>query len=192
MYSYIIGNITEKNENSITLENGGIGYEVAVSSFARRVFENVRGEVKVLIYHHQRDDGSTLFGFYSKEEKEMFLNLITVSGIGPKMALTILSNVALTDLCLIIYREDAASLSSVKGIGKKTAERIIIELKDKVGVVAGDFSQMDIAGELSDACSVLVSLGMNKMESERLVKHCYVEGDSVEMLVTKALSRMRS
>ncbi|NCB48217.1 MAG: Holliday junction branch migration protein RuvA [Clostridia bacterium] len=193
MYSYIIGKITEKNENSITLENGGIGYEVLVSSFAQHNFQDIDGEVKVYTYYQQREDGVNLFGFYCKEEKNMFLKLITVSGIGPKMAITILSNVSVNDLCVIVGTEDVRALSSVKGVGKKTAERILIELKDKIQVFMQqeNFEKVEMSSEIDDACGVLVSLGLSRFEAERLAKNCFEKGDSVEALVTKTLSQMR-
>lgn len=193
MYSYIIGKITEKNENSITLENGGIGYEVMVSSFALRNLQDLEGEVRVYTHYQQRDDGVGLFGFYCKEEKNMFLKLLTVSGIGPKMAISILSNVSVNDLCVIVGTQDVRSLSSVKGIGKKTAERILIELKDKIQVFGqlDNFEKVEIASEIDDACDVLVSLGLSRFEAERLAKNCFEKGDTVEALVTKTLSQMR-
>lgn len=193
MYSYIIGKITEKNENSITLENGGIGYQVGVSTFALRNLQDLDGEVKVYTYYQQRDDGVNLFGFYCKEEKNLFLKLLTVSGIGPKMAITILSNVSVNDLCVIVGTQDIRALSSVKGIGKKTAERILIELKDKIQLVGmqGNFNKVETASEIDDACDVLVSLGLSRFEAERLAKNCFEKGDTVEMLVTKTLSQMR-
>jgi Holliday junction DNA helicase RuvA len=195
MYSYIIGKITEKNENSITLENGGIGYELTVTSFALRNLIDTTGEVKIFTYYQQRDDGVSLFGFSSREEKEIFLKLIGVTGIGPKMAIGILSNIAFDDLCIVIANGDTQTLSNVKGIGKKTAERIVVELKDKVDVIAGQVGFDDkvvLAGEIDDACDALVSLGLNRLEAERLTKNCYQEGDTVEELITKALSQMRS
>ncbi len=194
MYNYIIGKITEKNENSITLENGGIGYDVLVSSFAQRNFQDLDGEVKIYTYYQQREDGVNIFGFYCKEEKNLFLKLITVNGIGPKMAISILSNVSVNDFCVIVGTEDIRALSSIKGIGKKTAERILIELKDKIQVVgqAGNFDKVELSSEIDDACAVLVSLGLSRFEAERLAKNCFEEGDTAEMLVTKTLSQMRS
>lgn len=195
MYSYIIGKITEKTENAITLENGGIGYELTVSSFALANLQDVDGEVKVYTHYQQREDGVGLFGFYSKEEKTMFQKLITVSGIGPKVAISVLSNISVDDLCVVISTGDVRALSSVKGIGKKTAERLLIELKDKV-TLTGQISTFDKSiepkPELNDACDILASLGLNRFEAERLVKNCYEEGDSVETVVTKALGQMRS
>jgi len=194
MYSYIIGKITEKNDNSITLENCGIGYDVMLSSFAQRNLQNFDGEVKVYTYYQQRDDGVSLFGFYCKEEKNLFLKLLTVSGIGPKMAITILSNISVNDLCVVVGTQDVCALSKVKGIGKKTAERILIELKDKIQLVGqiGNFERVETSSEIDEACDALTSLGLSRFEAERLTKNCFEKGDTVEMLVTKALSQMRS
>lgn len=194
MFSYIIGRITEKSEGQITLENNGIGYEINVSSKAMNYLENFDGEVKIYTYYQVREDGVSLYGFYSKEEKDMFLRLITVSGVGPKGAITILSGIDVTDLCVVIASQDVATLSSVKGIGKKTAERIIVELKGKVSLDASLLStphEKISSSELDDAIEVLVSLGLSKMDATRSAESVYAVGDSAENIITKALSSSR-
>ena len=193
MYSYIIGRITERGDCIIALENNGIGYEINLSSKAMQFFDGVDGEVKVYTYYQQKEDGVSLFGFYSSEEKDMFLKLITVSGVGPKGAITILSNISVSDLAIVIGTQDLNTLSAVKGIGKKTAERIIVELKNKVSVIdlpllqTGEAPKMS-SREIDDAVEVLVSLGLNKVEALRLAEGVYSSGDSAEEIITKALS----
>lgn len=193
MYSYIIGDITERKENYIVVENNKIGYEIFVSTFANRFFDNLVGEVKVYTYYQQRDDGVSLFGFYCLEEKEMFLKLITVSGVGPKGAMAILSNISVTDLSIVISSGDSKTLSKVKGVGKKTAERIVVDLKDKLGDVTGEISldlETETNGEIDDAVAVLVSLGITKMEAVRLAKTAFSSGDTAEDIIRKCLTQI--
>lgn len=192
MYSYIIGRITERGDGIISLENNGIGYEINLSTKAMQYLENVDGEVKVYTYYQQREDGVSLYGFYSSEEKDMFLNLISVSGVGPKGAITILSNISVSDLAVVIGTQDVKTLSQVKGIGKKTAERLIVELKNKVSVINlplidGD-QPVPSSREIDDAVEVLVSLGLTKGEALRLAEMVYSTGDSAEDVITKALA----
>ena len=197
MYSYIIGRITERYDNIITLECNGVGYEINVSSKAFSYLRDADGEIKVYTYYQVREDGVSLFGFYSKDEKDMFLNLITVSGVGPKGALTILSNIDVADLGVVIASQDVGTLSSVKGIGKKTAERLIVELKNKV-TVTGDMVGKSLPifnngdnQELLDAVEVLCSLGLNRQDAMRQAQAVYESGDSAESIITKALASGR-
>ncbi len=196
MFSYIVGKITYRSESGIILENNGIGYEITMSSYALKCLEDMQEEVKIHTYFQVRDDGVSLFGFYTLDEKEMFLNLISVSGVGPKGAITILSNVSYGDLEVVISSQDLKTLSSIKGIGKKTAERLIIELKDKVGISspAGSavFESVSLNSEISDAIEVLFGLGVSRMEATKLAQSCYVSGDSAEEIIRKALSQMRN
>ena len=129
MYSYIIGVVTQKDLGKITIENNGIGYEINVSNqtLDSITFENE--PVKIYTYLNVREDDMSLYGFLSIEEKDMFLKLISVGGIGPKMALGILSEITITGLMNAIASEDLKRLCKVKGLGKKTAERLILELK---------------------------------------------------------------
>lgn len=194
MFSYIVGKITDIEENYITLDCNGVGFELFVSSKAKRIFETVDGEVKVYTYLKQSEDGVCLYGFYDKDEKEMFLKLISVSGVGPKGAIAILSNISVADLSVVIASQDAQTLSGVKGIGKKTAERLIVELKGKVTALEGAMQEnisYNENKETEDAVQVLVSLGVNKMEASRLVQSVYEDGDTAETIIGKALNSMR-
>jgi len=193
MYSYIIGNITERSEGTITLECNNIGYEIFVSSYCQRVLDNASGDIKVYTYYQQKEDGVALYGFCDKEEKDIFLKLISVSGVGPKGAIAILSNIKPDELSKVIAKLDVKALSNVKGVGKKTAERLLVELKDKVDVLP-----LEVLGEVrleshevDDACEVLVSLGLSKNEALKLAQSCYQKGDSAEDIISKSLSQMR-
>jgi holliday junction DNA helicase RuvA len=193
MYSYIIGDIVERRENLIVVENNKIGYEIFVSNFANQFFSNMVGEIKVYTYYQQREDGVSLFGFYCLEEKEMFLKLITASGVGPKGAMTILSNISVSDLNIVISSGDTKTLSKVKGVGKKTAERIVVDLKDKLGNAYGEISlelETNTNGDIDDAVTVLVSLGVAKMEAVRLAKSSYAKGDKAEDIIRKCLTQI--
>ena len=132
MYAYIKGKIEEVSEGSLIIECGGIGYEVFVSNQTAAELSSAKGEVKLYTFYKVAEDDVALYGFARKEEKEMFRKLIAVSGVGPKAALAILSGISLKDLALSIATRDAARLTRIKGVGKKTAERIILELKEKV------------------------------------------------------------
>ena len=132
MFNYIKGEIIEKFENQVIIENNGIGYEFNVSMNTRDMCGIIGDIVKMHTFLSVKEDGISLFGFYSLEEKNLFLNLITVSGVGPKSALQILSGGQLSELNIAISTGDVGYLAKIKGIGKKTAERIVVELKDKV------------------------------------------------------------
>ena len=193
MYSYIIGNITDRSENQIVLECNNIGFEINVSNYCLRALDSISGEIKLHTYYQQKEDGVALYGFYDKEEKNIFLKLISVSGVGPKGAMAILSNIRPDELNKVIAKQDVKTLSNVKGVGKKTAERLLVELKDKVDVLP-----LEVLGEvklesreIDDACEVLVSLGLSKNEAIKLAKETYQNGDSAEDIIAKSLSRMR-
>ncbi len=196
MYNYIKGEIIEKQENFIILENNGIGYEINVSLNTLDMCGNVGDIVKIFTYYNVKEDDISLYGFYTLEEKSMFSNLITVSGIGPKMALQILSGAKLSDINVAISSADVGLLSKIKGIGKKTAERIVVELKDKFGTFGTLFNYKDIEMSFNannyttEATEVLVSLGLNKTEASKMVKLVYKDGDTTEDIIKKSLQNL--
>jgi len=194
MFSYIIGKIEEKGEDYVVCEANNIGYEIFVSSFTLQNLEENMIDVKIFTYYQQREDGVSLFGFLSREEKDLFLKLISVSGVGPKGAMAILSGIEYHDLLVVIAKGNLSALSKVKGVGKKTAERILVDLKDKVDVLPMELlNTKDEAGgsEFEDALQVLVGLGMTKQDATRLLENNYEAGDDAETLVSKALSNMK-
>ena len=195
MYSYIIGVITHKEEGKIALENNGIGYEINVSNQTLSSFTFENEPVKLFTYLVVREDEMSLYGFSTLEEKNIFLKLITVSGIGPKMAIGILSEISISGLMSAIASEDIRTLSKVKGIGKKTAERIVLELKDKINPLEA----MSVGGEVNfqiddnifdDAVTTLVNLGITKNDAYSLVKQVAKQEDTLEDIITKALRGM--
>lgn len=194
MYSYIKGKITEIGESYIVVEAGGIGYELSVSTNAMSEFASRDGEVKVYCYLSVREDGVSLFGFESKMEKSMFLKLVAVSGVGPKLALTVLGGMTTEQFAAAVIGSDIKALSKIKGVGKKTAERIALELRDKV---SKDYEAVN-TGEIvihksvsvdinEDAVLALMTLGYSKQESEAAVLRVQKDGMTLEQLVYAAL-----
>ncbi|MDR3294151.1 MAG: Holliday junction branch migration protein RuvA [Clostridiales bacterium] len=194
MYSYIKGKVTEKNIDGIVVETGGIGYEILVSpNTSSRL--TVGADAVVYTYYQVKQDGVALLGFQNRDEKNMFLRLITVSGIGPKNALAILGDITPYDLACAIAKNDAVLLSKVKGIGKKTAARIILELKEKI-TLEDQEAVLDAAvtesGAGSDASVALQALGFSKNDALKALKKAAENGASTtEDLIRVALKLMR-
>ena len=193
MYSYIIGTLAGLEEGKIILDNNGIGYELNVSSFTLSKVGSVGKQIKLFTHLGVSDDAMRLYGFISEEERARFLKLITVSGIGPKVALQILSGMDVRTLALSIVNSDAKALARIKGIGKKTAERVIVELRERVesdavesgevlGVTAGD-----PVGQ--EAAAVLASLGLSRAEAAAAVNKVLAAGKArkLEEVITLAL-----
>lgn len=197
MIGYIKGKLLTANENVVILENNGIGYEITCSNQAlSQILSNEGGEV--FTYMAVREDGVSLYGFNSVDEKNMFLKLISVSGVGPKMGITILSNMNISDLAVKIATSDIKGLSSVKGLGKKTAERIILELREKVDAeskgetTALKQEQLELSKEDDDAIYGLISLGFSKAESVDAVKKAKEQGaKTIEQIISFALKFIR-
>ena len=173
---------------------GGVGYEVLVplSSFDRLPPEGAK--TRILIYHHITDVSQVLFGFATDEERRMFTLLLGVSGVGPKIAVAALSGLSVRELKTALIESDVKRLSSISGIGKKTAERIIVELRDKFS--AGEALET-LAGSdeptgdsrLRDAALALISLGYKQEDARKMVKAIKLEAaTSVEEIIRKALT----
>lgn len=196
MLAFLVGIIVEKFDGTLVLDVDGVGFEVAISqnTFAALPCEGER--VKILTYMSVREDDISLFGFASREEKELFLKLISVTGIGPKLALGILSGLPISELVLAIIKEDLRTLASIKGLGKKTAERLCLELKDKlspIGMSAGELERsLDYDEDaLSLAVETLISLGVNKNEAYQLARSYAGAGVSAEEIISKSLRGYR-
>ena len=173
----LTGKATYVGENTISLDIGNMAFEVICSTGTIYKLTSEAESVTILTYLQVKEDGMSLFGFIDKEEKALFLELISVSGIGPKMAISVLSSASVNNLIVAIGAGDVKLLSSVKGLGKKTAERICLELKDKVSGLAsgGEITSADSgittlrSEAMDDAISVLVNLGYSKPDATRLV-----------------------
>lgn len=195
MYNYIIGEISAKNEGIVVLENNGIGYEIGVSMNTLDTLPCLGQSAKVYTFLSVREDAMKLYGFATLDEKNMFLKLTDVSGIGPKVALSILSGIRLSDLAIAIKQEDTKLLSTIKGIGKKTAERIIVELKDKISLIGYEVEmaeQTDCVNTsaIDEAMDVLISLGINRNEAYRLARENAKNNDQAEDIVRKAFQNL--
>lgn len=195
MIGYIKGKVLYHTGSEIVLENNGIGYEVFCSA-SRGAELAFRGAGRVYTYTAVREDGIYLYGFVSAEEKKMFLKLITVSGVGPKMGITVLSGMNLSALALAIATSDVKTLSKIKGLGKKTAERIILELREKIGETDAEelpAGATEPEGEVDeDAVIALMSLGFNRGESIAGIKAAYAAGATdIKDVLGFALRTMR-
>lgn len=195
MISFLVGVIEEKNEESVVLDVNGVGYELAISKNTFLTLPAQGETIKLLTFMSVREDGVSLYGFSGKEEKDLFLKLTTVSGIGPKMAMSVLSGLTLSDLIIAIIKEDLRTLSSIKGLGKKTAERMCLELKDKlspVGEIPNEPAFNYDEEAVSLATETLISLGINKNEAYLLAKSNAGNGASAEEIISKSLRGYRS
>lgn len=194
MISYIIGKLTYKDEGQIVVECHGMGYDVSISSQTYETLGVVGDDVKVYTYLVVREDSLSLVGFSTLQEKAMFEKLITVGGVGPKLALTILSGMNTYDLVMAMLSGDTSAISKIKGVGKKTSERIVLELKDKLMGLddVTPAKKVDFAPSkaFDEAVVTMMNLGLNKTDATNLIKSVAEENDSVEDLITKALKGM--
>ena len=192
MYSYIKGTVEEIYLDRMVLENKGIGYEINVSSFTAQSVQKGK-DAKIFTKLIVREDDMSLCGFASRKELEMFKLLTSVSKIGPKVGLGILSCATPPQLSAYILSEDIAKLSKCPGVGKKTAERIILELKDKVDKESAEFeatlfNQAPTGLELDEAVEALLALGYSNVESKEAVQKFKKDGLKTEDLIKKALT----
>ena len=194
MIAFLKGHVEEKKSDSVLLDVQGVGYKVEVSHQTLDQLSSAGSEIKLLIHHHITESDQRLFGFFTSDEKTLFEKLITVKGVGPKLGLTILSGLPASNLIAAITQSDVAALSRVPGIGKKTAERIIVELKEKFA----EYIPSDAAGSTSSSSSsimsetiqALESLGFKTRESEQAVMKVLKENgnDDISSLIRKALA----
>ena len=195
MIAFLEGRLLFKSTESIIVSAQGIGYQVAVPLSSFYDLPEVDQGVRLHIYTHVRQDAIQLFGFLTPGEKEIFLLLLGVSGIGPKVALNILSGISSQDLSEALLAQDSARVQRIPGIGKKTSERIILELKDKIKKLSpGPQTLMNRGLETGthweDALSALVNLGYPKATAEKTlgqIKNGSDEPISLENLLRKAL-----
>lgn len=192
MYAYFIGDVTELENDNLILEVNNIGYNIKVSKRTSEALINMPSQVKIFTYTNVREDAFILYGFLSKDELKMFKKLITVNGVGPKGALAILDIMSVNDISLAIIAQDAKSLSKASGIGGKTAERIIIDLKDKVNIEES-FSKVSTASSdnSNEAMEALISLGYSASDALKAIKACsFTKDDSVEDIIKQALRKI--
>lgn len=203
MIAYLKGSVLAVTSDSVIIENNGVGYEVLCSGGAFAAVQSRPKEVELFTYLQVKEDGLTLFGFISMAEKQIFLDLISVSGVGPKLAIGVLNGMPADDVARAIASADVAKLSRIKGLGKKTAEKIVLELHGKISAsellsADGTEKKAEKAAPVSalsaleeDAVAALTGLGFSRNESRDGVKAAREKGaQSVEDIIRIALSSM--
>lgn len=195
MIDYIKGDVAEISPAMAVLECGGIGYAISISL---NTYSAIQGKSACKLYIHEaiREDAHLLYGFYDKHERELFLQLISVSGIGGNTARMILSALSPSELCNVISSENATILKTVKGIGLKTAQRIIVDLKDKIALTGTGDGATPLAPQASavqdEAVAALTMLGFTPGASQKVVVAILKEDASlkVEQVIKLALKRL--
>ncbi|HIF02613.1 MAG TPA: Holliday junction branch migration protein RuvA [Nitrospinaceae bacterium] len=195
MIAHLKGKLTYKSPIAIIVDVNGIGYQVFVSLSTFYALPELKSEVFLDIYTHVREESLKLFGFYTIDEKKIFEKLISINKVGPKLALTILSGMSPIELFTTIDSNDVEKLSTIPGIGSKTAARLILEMRDKMGELTLDseITNDSISQNVlfDDALSALVNLGYKKSQAEQALKKVCPEGepeDSIEDLIKKSLN----
>jgi Holliday junction DNA helicase RuvA len=204
MIAHLSGTLLSKQATSVILDVGGVGYEVTIPLSTFYELEGLGSIVQLRIYTHVREDALQLFGFKTARERELFMRLISVSGIGPKLGITLLSGMSADEMIASIRTNNLARLTLIPGVGRKTAERLVVELRDKVA----SLSSPELAEELgtdagvpaapneeavrSDALSALLNLGYQKSAAEKAITAVLSEaGDvSVESILRRTLKRL--
>lgn len=187
MYAYITGTIESVEDGILVIDNNGIGYKLNVSNNCLCKL-GIKGQtIKIYTYLNVREDEMSLYGFFSMEEKSMFIKLISISGVGPKLALSVLSGIELSNLAKVIMTGDIKTLSTIKGIGKKTAERIVLELRGSVeGVTEAVISNIT-SDSVNDAIMALVNLGITRQEAYTAVMKASESTDDTSKIIATAL-----
>ncbi len=193
MIAYVRGVLAEKEPTRVVIEAAGVGYEMLIPLSTYDRLPRTGEDAKLLAYHCVREDDETLFGFATADERELFVRLTSVSGVGPKIAIAILSGMSIGELAVAISSGDAKRISAVKGVGKKTAEKICVELRDKVSAFAlrGRVGEASSSPVVTDAVAALRALGFNEETSAKMVADVIAKNpnaDSVEAVIRMALA----
>ena len=197
MYAFIEGQVCEKTNNTLVLLAGGVGYQISCSMNTLQAAPMTGETMRCFTWLSVREDAMELFGFATQEEKQLFLSLTSVSGVGPKMALGLLGSMPLRDLNLAILLGDVTALSRAPGIGKKTAQRIALELKDKISQADVDTASTGsvpvaalAADNFAEAIEALTALGYSSTEARSALSGVKDKDASVEELIRTALRTM--
>lgn len=194
MYAYIKGKIVEKSNNYVIIENNGIGYRVFMTMTSIEKISDNNEEIKIYTYYQVREDNISLYGFLQKEELRMFELLLSVSGVGAKSAIAMLSSILPSEFAMAIIQNDTSKLTKIQGVGAKTAARIVLELKDKLKTeeaISKSSSNIEKAIrseiETDEAVQALQILGYGKKEVEKAISQIDLSGLSVQDIIKSAL-----
>ncbi len=189
MIAHLRGRLLSKHPGQAVVEAAGVGYEVNITIPTFSALPAVGAEVAVFVHTHVREDALALFGFLKLNEKQLFEKLISVSGIGPKLAITILSGMATDAMVAAIQGNNVAALTRIPGIGKKTAERMVLELRDKLESFGVPQAAASASPVEDDVISALVNLGYQRPLAEKVMaKLGKTDGESFEALFRRALA----
>jgi Holliday junction DNA helicase RuvA len=199
MIAHLRGVLLEKHPNQAVVEAGGVGYDVTIPISTYASLPEAGREVRLHIHTHVREDAIALFGFLSQDEKMLFEKLIGVSGIGPKLGVTVLSGLAVADLIGAIRRGDVERLVRIPGVGKKTAERMILELREKLPAAAAEAAAADAPARAAlsalerDVLSALINLGCSAADADKAVRKAKTAGapNEFEPLFRSSLELLR-
>ena len=203
MIAQLSGKLIQKQPNTIIIDVGGVGYDVTIPVSTFYELGEPGSDVSLKIHTHVREDALQLFGFWTAREKDIFLKLTSVSGVGPKLAITMLSGLSAAELIAAISNNDLARLTSIPGVGKKTAERVVVELREKMAAISIEAREADQAAPREaaaahegairdDTVSALMALGYPKAIAERCVQFALrEEGErTIEAVLRRALRRL--
>ena len=206
MIAHLSGTLLSKEPNSVIVEVGGVGYEVTIPISTFYDLEDPGSNVKLRIYTHVREDALQLYGFKTLRERELFMRLISVSGIGPKLGITLLSGMSAEEMIASIRTNNLARLTLIPGVGRKTAERLVMELRDKVASLSSAELEEELGGAAaaasgslatedsmrSDVLSALLNLGYQRGSAEKAVTSALDEGGdiSVESILRRSLRKL--
>jgi len=199
MIGFLTGKLHSTTNSTAIINVNGVGYEVYIPKNTLLTLINKKDDVSFEVYTHVNESTFQLYGFLTKQEKTVFQKLISVSGVGPKLALSVISELPLSDLLFAIANRDITTLTKISGVGKKTAERMAIELKDKFKdeialskiPAANDNPNNDL--RLQDVTSALISLGYAELQAKKVVNGLSVdENDSVQTLIKKSLEALKN
>jgi Holliday junction DNA helicase RuvA len=191
MIAQLRGKIIEKNPTDLVIECGGVGYELRVSLNTSIALDESKDAI-IFTQLIVREDAQILYGFFDKEERVMFNHLISVSGIGPNTAILMLSALSPAEIARAIQSEDLITIKKIKGIGAKTAERVIVDLRDKVAKLGFNDNNLTSLNNTTkfEALSALVSLGFDRKSVEKVIDAIYTENATVETLIREGLKKL--
>ena len=203
MIAHLSGTLLSKQATSVIVDVSGVGYEVTIPLSTFYDLEDAGSPVQLRIYTHVREDTLQLYGFKTARERELFLKIITVSGIGPKLGITLLSGMSADELIASIRTNNLARLTLIPGIGRKTAERLIMELREKVAELSSAQLEEELGAKLepaeqtedtvrSDALSALLNLGYQRSSAEKAIDAALSEGGdiTVESILRRSLKKL--